>query len=111
MKKQLLVINILVCFASNIFAFDATGHRTIADIAYQNISTNTQKQIDNLLGKHGIIYFATWADDMRNDSTYAYSYNWHFQNLADNMTVPGFYNTYGIIRSHKANICSLLFRK
>ena len=87
MKKLFISTILFTVLSLSNYAFDATGHRTVADIAYHNLSTNAQKQVDDLLGKHGIIYFSVWADDVRNDSTYTYSYNWHFQNLADNMTV------------------------
>ena len=86
MKRIFFTSVLFIALALNSFAYDAIGHRTVADIAYNNLSLKAQQQVDKLLGKHGIIYFATWADDMRNDSSYAYSYNWHFQNLADSLT-------------------------
>lgn len=86
MKRLLFTPVLFMALAFNGFAYDAIGHRTVADVAYHNLTASAQQQVDNLLGTHGIIYFATWADDMRNDSTYAYSYNWHFQNLADSLT-------------------------
>ncbi|MDO9153871.1 MAG: S1/P1 nuclease [Paludibacter sp.] len=67
-------------------AYDATGHRTIAEIAYKNLSCNTRHQVDKVLGKHGIIYASTWADEVRSDKEYSYSYPWHFQNLKDSMS-------------------------
>ena len=67
-------------------AYDAVGHRIVADIAYQNLSTKARTQVDKVLGKHGIIYAATWADEIRSDKKYAYSYQWHYQNLNDSLT-------------------------
>ena len=70
----------------SLFAYDVVGHRIIADIAYNNLTTGARTQVDKVLGKHGIIYDAGWADDVRSDSKYAYSYQWHYQDLDDNMT-------------------------
>jgi hypothetical protein len=33
-----------------------------------------------------MVYEATWADEVRSDNKYAYSYPWHYQDLDDNMT-------------------------
>lgn len=86
MKQKILFFALLFSFSFQSFAFDAVGHRIISDIAYQNLKCGTRKKVDKLLGKHGIIYASVWADDVRSDNAYAYSYNWHFQNLKDGMT-------------------------
>ena len=67
-------------------AYDNVGHRIITDIAYQNISKKTRKQTDKVLGIRGIVYESSWADEIRSDSKYKHSYQWHYQNLKDNMT-------------------------
>lgn len=73
-------------------AYDAVGHRIVADIAYQNLSWKARNQVDKVLGKHGIIYQATWADEVRSDKKYAYSYQWHYQNLSDSLKTSDFKN-------------------
>ena len=78
-----------LCFlgiALSMSAYDAVGHRIIADIAYNNLTEKAKIQVDKVLGKKGMIYEATWADEVRSDNKYAYSYQWHFQDLDDNMT-------------------------
>ena len=87
MKINKLLLTI--CFLGitlSIFAYDAVGHRIIADIAYHNLTDKARSQVDKVLGVRGIVYEASWADDVRSDSKYAYSYQWHFQDLDDNMT-------------------------
>ena len=84
-NKLLLTIYFLGITLS-IFAYDAVGHRIIADIAYHNLTDKARSQVDKVLGVRGIVYEASWADDVRSDSKYAYSYQWHFQDLDDNMT-------------------------
>ncbi len=84
-KFILSFLLLLLVFSSS--AYDAIGHRIIADIAYKNLNCKARHHVDKLLGKHGIIYAATWADEIKSDKSYDYSYQWHFQNLKDSMTV------------------------
>ncbi len=84
-SKYLLTLGLL-SLSVFLFAYDAVGHRIVADIAYQNLNAKAQKQVDDLLGKHGIIYASTWADEVRSDKKYDYSYQWHYQNLSDNLS-------------------------
>jgi hypothetical protein len=85
LNKQLLTLCLLAITFST-YAYDAVGHRIVADIAYNNLTEKARAQLDNLLGKHGIVYESTWADEIRSDKKYAYSYQWHYQDLDDNMT-------------------------
>jgi hypothetical protein len=89
LNKQLFALSFLflTVFAS---AYDAIGHRIIADIAYQNLTEKTKTQVDKIVGKQGIVYTSTWADEVRSDKKYAYSYPWHYQNLRDEMTAVDF---------------------
>lgn len=75
-------------------AYDAVGHRIIADIAYKNLSAKARKQCDMILGTKGIIYQASWADEVRSDKKYDYSYQWHYQNLKDSLTLNDLISLY-----------------
>ena len=74
-----------LCFLSA-FAWGAKGHRIVAQVAYDNLSNKTRKQVDAVLGKHGIIYLASWADEIKSDTIYPQSYDWHFQDLDGGLT-------------------------
>lgn len=82
--KYIILLNFLF-FGVTAYSFDAVGHRIIADIAYQNLHRKAQKQVDKILGKHGIVFESSWADEVRSDKKYAYSYQWHYQNLDDHL--------------------------
>jgi hypothetical protein len=86
MKMNRKIVSlILLAVSASAMAYDAVGHRIVADIAYQNLTEKARQGVDAVLGKRGIVYEATWADEIRSDQKYAYSYQWHYQNLADNM--------------------------
>lgn len=80
----LSIINFLI--VSPVSAWDVTGHRVIADIAYKNLTCKARHSVDKILGKKGIIFDSSWADGVRNEKGYEYSYPWHYQNLRDSMT-------------------------
>lgn len=88
MKKTTTLIALLISL--QMFAYDAMGHRIIADIAYHELTASARRQCDKLLGKQGIVYASTWADEVRSDSVYKYSYQWHYQNLKQNLTREDF---------------------
>lgn len=76
-----LLVLLLSCTLSA-YAWDAVGHRIVTEIAYQNLSKKARKQIDNLLGTRGMVYYSSWADEIKSDTIYPHSYGWHFQNLS-----------------------------
>lgn len=72
---------LLACAAADVSAFDVVGHRIVAAIAYDNLTDAARRATDSVLGTRGIIYEASWADEIKSDDKYAYSYAWHYQNL------------------------------
>lgn len=85
MRHYLLLLFALL-LSLNSLAYDAFGHRVIADIAYAHLTKKARKQVNATLGDRGIVYASAWADEIRSDSAYSYSYQWHFQNLKDGLT-------------------------
>ena len=49
LKKIIIALNLFLITFS-VSAYDAIGHRIIADIAYQHLSKKAKKQCDKLLG-------------------------------------------------------------
>lgn len=92
--KKIVISAFLLCLVGTTVAYDVVAHRVIAHIAYNNLSKKARKQTDNVLGKRGIVYTASWADEIKSDDAYSYSYEWHFQNLAENLTEEDIKNLY-----------------
>lgn len=85
MKKHFLLLILVYC-STTLFAYDVVGHRIIGDVAYRNLSDKAKKNVDQVLGTRGIIYTSSWADDIKSDNRYVYSYAWHYQNLPVNLS-------------------------
>jgi len=62
------------------------GHRIIAQIAYDHLSKKTKKQVDAVMGERGMIYWANWPDEIKSDTIYPTSYDWHFQDFDGGMS-------------------------
>ena len=62
------------------------GHRIIAKIAYDHLKGSTRKHVDKILGKQGMIHYANWPDEIKSDTIYPTSYDWHFQDFNGGMT-------------------------
>jgi len=84
--KKFFSLLIIALFALNAAAWDAKGHRIVTTIAYQNLTKKARKQVDKVLGVKGIIYYASWADEIKSDTIYPQSHGWHFQNLNPGMS-------------------------
>lgn len=85
MKRFTLFLLSLVCF-SIAFAWGPKGHRIVAKVAYDHLDSKARKHVDNVLGKHGMIYLATWPDEIKSDTIYPTSFTCHYQDLPGGMT-------------------------
>ena len=74
------------CPVQHLLAWGQKGHRIIAVVAYDNMNRRARKQVDKVLGNHGMIYAANWADEIKSDTIYPSSFDWHFQDLNGGMT-------------------------
>lgn len=81
-KFYLLLLTLCLTFSVEYaFAWGQKGHRIVAQIAYDNLTKKARKQVDKVLGECGMVYWANWADEIKSDTIYATSYDWHFQDL------------------------------
>lgn len=72
---------VLLSSSQALWAWGQKGHRIIAQVAYDNLSCSTRRKIDKVLGAHGAIYLANWPDEIKSDTIYPYSHDWHYQDL------------------------------
>ena len=85
MKRLTLLILTLV-FAFPTFAWGPRGHRIIADVAYQHMTKKARQNVDAVLGAHGPVHWANWPDEIKSDTIYSDSYDWHFQDMAPGLS-------------------------
>lgn len=86
-RRKIYLLTIILLISQLGFSYGPIAHRAISLIAYAELTPKARKQVDLLLGKKGVVYTSTWADEVRSDSdNYSYSFPWHYQNLEKNLT-------------------------
>lgn len=84
MKRYSIYFILCACACMNTLpalSWGQEGHRIIAQIAYNHLSKRTQRNVDTILGKRGIVYWSNWPDEIKSDTIYPNSYDWHFQDF------------------------------
>ena len=85
MRKTLVIIfSVLLSIPS--FAWGPEGHRIVAKIAYAYMNKKAVKQVDKVLGKSGLVFWANWPDEIKSDTIYPNSFDWHFQDMEAGLT-------------------------
>ncbi|ELU41255.1 s1/P1 nuclease domain-containing protein [Rhizoctonia solani AG-1 IA] len=73
----------VLSLAPSAFAWGALGHRTVAVVAQNYLSSATKTWVSNILGDT-LVNVATWADDYRYTTAGAFSASYHYIDAQDN---------------------------
>lgn len=87
MKSIILSFCLIFLLGTVAAAYDKTGHRIIARIAYLSLNKKAKAAVDKLLGKDGLVNYANWADEIKSDRSYDFLSKWHYWNI-DNAYGP-----------------------
>ncbi|ASZ10154.1 S1/P1 nuclease [Chitinophaga pendula] len=62
------------------YGWGPTGHRVVAEIAYQHLTPKARKQIDAIIGRQPLAMIANWPDFIKSDTTHKYdgTSRWHY---------------------------------
>lgn len=112
MKRSLslfsLVLFFTVCFSSSVWAWGQKGHRIVAQVAYQYMSKRAIKQVDKVLGKHGMVYWSNWPDEIKSDTElHQTSFSGHYQDLPGGLTDEDVLRTLTDYPTHGGNLWRL----
>jgi S1/P1 Nuclease len=80
MKRNLIPIAVFLLLASPVtsFAWGATGHKIIAEIAFRYLDAQTRKNVLSYLNGMSIEEAANWMDQVRGDPAYDYMRPYHY---------------------------------
>jgi S1/P1 Nuclease len=89
--KRLLSIRtasvLLIIFSSSVsLAWGPTGHRVTGWIAEQHISKKVKKELARILDDQSLAMASTWMDEIRSDSSYDYTSDWHWVTIPEGLT-------------------------
>ena len=74
----IVVLIFCVCLPRTSFAWGATGHRIIAEIAFNYLDEQTKRNVLAYLDGMSIEQAANWMDEMRSDPAYDYMKPYHY---------------------------------
>ena len=77
---------VMIFYSSLSFAWGPTGHRVTGWIAEQHISKKAKKELTRILGNQSLAMAGTWMDEIRSDSLYDYTSDWHWVTIPDGRT-------------------------
>lgn len=78
MKKYFVLILIIHLLVTGSFAWGVTGHRAIGLVAEKHLSAKAKKKLKLLMGQESLAMMSTWMDEVRSDSTFNYTADWHW---------------------------------
>jgi hypothetical protein len=86
--KTLKFALIISFFASTVSAFGwgATGHRAMGLIAERYLNAAAKKKLQKILKGESLAMASTWMDEIRSDSSYDYTADWHWVTIESNET-------------------------
>src|SRR3954469_4528958 len=64
----------------------ATGHKVVAQIAYDHLTPKAKAEVDTLLAGSTLAEFSVWPDQIKNDPAWKWTKPWHFADMPEGAT-------------------------
>lgn len=84
--KRILSLLLVIIASHQALSWGKTGHRTVGQIAENNLTKKAAKRIKSILGDESLALCGTWMDDIKSDSTFDYTDDWHWVSVPDSLT-------------------------
>jgi hypothetical protein len=79
MRRSAIFTTLLLFVSSGCFAWGPEGHRVVADVAREHLSTAARRAVIQLLGDDDLASVSTWADEVRRERRE--TIGWHFVDI------------------------------
>lgn len=83
---RVLTTLLLVVLSFSVFGWGQTGHRATGLIAERHLNEKARQKIRSLLGQESLAMVSTWMDDIRSDSMYNHTSDWHWVTIETGQT-------------------------
>lgn len=84
MKKVVSFLLLFPFLVQQAGAYGQIGHRAIGLIAEQHLSKKARQKIQQVLQNNSLAEVSTWMDDIRSDTAYNHTHDWHWVTIPDN---------------------------
>ena len=82
--KYFSLVLVIVFLSQLLFAWGKTGHRIVGEIAGVYLTKNAKMQVKRILGHSDLSRVSNWADEIKSDSEWKHTFDWHYINISDN---------------------------
>ena len=88
MKKLVTSAFALTCLliSTEASAWGMTGHRVVAEIADNNLTTKARKEVTKIIGPQKLAYWANWGDFIKSDKKWDHADTFHYVNIPGDMS-------------------------
>lgn len=83
---RILITLIFIVTNLTVFGWGQTGHRATGLIAERLLNAKAKQRIAALLNGESLAMVSTWMDDIRSDSTYDHTHDWHWVTIETGQT-------------------------
>jgi hypothetical protein len=83
---KFISLSVLILQAFVCLAWGPTGHRVIGHVAEEHLSPKARKAVQEILGHESLAMASTWMDEVRSDTAYDHTRDWHWVTIPDGET-------------------------
>lgn len=84
--KKLVACLVFTIITVPSLAWGVTGHRATGWIAEHYLNAKAKKKVKKILQQESLAMVSTWMDEIKSDSTYNYTSDWHWVTIPDGQT-------------------------
>ena len=84
MKKVAILLLLFPFLVQQAGGYGQIGHRAIGLVAEQHLSKKARQKIRQVLQDNSLAEVSTWMDDIRSDTAYNHTHDWHWVTIPDN---------------------------
>lgn len=67
------------------YPWGKTGHRVVGEVAADYLDRRARRAVDRILGPESLAIASTWMDEIKSDSAYDHTHDWHWVTIPDGM--------------------------
>jgi hypothetical protein len=99
--------SLFIMLSLTALSWGAGGHRVIGEMSEHLLTDKAKQKITAIFNNSSVAMMSIWGDMMRSDSTYNYTWTWHYTNLDGGLTREAF-DTLAIKQTAGENIYQVM---
>ncbi|MDZ7773241.1 MAG: S1/P1 nuclease [Balneolaceae bacterium] len=82
----LLLAAAILLLPANEAPWGQTGHRVVGEVAADHLDRPARRAVNRVLGDTSLAIASTWMDEIKSDSAYNHTHDWHWVTIPEGMT-------------------------